>query len=59
LSHLLANKSESAESKLAALRAYEADPYLGNADVILWRLFLSSYDLDDRIEAPRWPGRRP
>ncbi len=31
--------------KLAARRAYEEDAYLSNADVILSRLFYSSYDL--------------
>ncbi len=61
LSHLLSNKSETAESKLAALRAYEADPYLNTTDVSLWRLFTSSYDLEDPVEAAHWcdeGGRR-
>ena len=42
------------EAKLAALRAYEADPYLSNANVTLWRLFTTSYDLEDAIEAKKW-----
>jgi serine/threonine-protein kinase len=54
LSHLLMNRSEHAEAKLAALRSYEADPYLANVERTLWRLFQSSMDLDDRIEAERW-----
>ena len=33
LSHLLINKLETAEAKLAALRAYDADPYLTNANL--------------------------
>ena len=37
LSHLLINKIETAEAKLAALRAYESDPYLANANVTLFR----------------------
>ena len=54
LSHLLMNKSEPAEAKLAALRSYEADPYLANVERTLWRLFQTSIDLDDRLEADRW-----
>lgn len=54
LSHLVLNKGATAEGKMAAERAYEADAYLRNADVILWRLFSTSYDLEDRIEADRW-----
>jgi serine/threonine-protein kinase len=54
LSHLLMRKSETAEGKLAALRAYEADPYLNEAPTILWRLFSSSLDLEDGVEAARW-----
>jgi tetratricopeptide (TPR) repeat protein len=54
LSHLLMNKPATAEAKLAAMRAYEADPYLTNANVTLFRLFLTSYTLDDAIEAKHW-----
>jgi len=54
LSHLLMRKSATAEGKLAALRAYEADPYLSEAPTILWRLFASSLDLEDGVEAARW-----
>ncbi len=54
LSHLLINKPAVGEAKLAALRAYEADPYLSNANVTLWRLFTTSYDLEDAIEAKKW-----
>lgn len=54
LSHLLINKPSAAEAKLAALRAYEADPYLTNANVTVWRLFLTSYELEDPVEAKRW-----
>jgi TolB-like protein len=54
LSHLLINKSETAEAKLAAMRAYESDPYLANADVTLWRLFTTSADLEDAVEANHW-----
>jgi hypothetical protein len=39
---------------LAALRAYEADPYLTSANLTLWRLFESSLDLEDGVEANHW-----
>jgi TolB-like protein len=54
LSHLLLNQSAPAEAKLAAMRAYDADPYLSNANVTIWRLFTTSYQLDDALEAKRW-----
>jgi len=61
LSHLLINKLEVAEAKLAALKAYEADPYLTNANLTVWRLFSTSLDLEDVVEARHWcaeGGRR-
>jgi TolB-like protein len=60
LSHLLINKPSLAEAKLAAMAAYEADPYLTNANVTVHRLFSTSYQLDDAVEAKRWcdEGRR-
>jgi TolB-like protein/tRNA A-37 threonylcarbamoyl transferase component Bud32/tetratricopeptide (TPR) repeat protein len=54
LSHLLLNKPATAEAKLAATRAYTADPYLTNANVTVYRLFATSYQLDDPVEAKRW-----
>ena len=54
LSHLLMNQSETGEAKLAALKAYEADPYLSSVRVTLWRLFQTSLDLEDAAEATRW-----
>jgi TolB-like protein/tRNA A-37 threonylcarbamoyl transferase component Bud32 len=54
LSHLLINKLESAEAKLAALRAYDADPYLAKANLTVWRLFSTSLDLEDGVEANHW-----
>ncbi|MGE5091841.1 MAG: protein kinase domain-containing protein [Bacillota bacterium] len=54
LSHLLNAKSRTAEGKVAATRAYAADPYLTNASTVVWRLFQNSLDLDDRPEATRW-----
>jgi TolB-like protein len=60
LSHLLANKLAIAEAKLAALRSYEADPYLTNANLTVYRLFQASVELEDPIEARNWcqEGRR-
>ncbi len=54
LSHLLLNKDQMAEAKMAASSAYQADAYLRNADVILWRLFSTSYDLQDQVDATHW-----
>jgi tetratricopeptide (TPR) repeat protein len=60
LSHLLMNQDRVPEAKVAALRSYEADPYLRNAHLTLWRLFTASFDLGDGVEARRWceEGRR-
>jgi TolB-like protein len=60
LSHLRMSQSQPAQAKLAALRAYEADPYLASARQTLWRLFQSSLDLEDAAESRRWcdEGRR-
>jgi serine/threonine-protein kinase len=61
LSHLHMRLSRTAEGKLAALRAYEADPYLAQASSVLWRLYQSSLDLEDGVEAAKWcaeGGRR-
>lgn len=47
-------RSATAEAKNAALRAYEADPFLAEAKMTLWRLFQASLDLEDAIESERW-----
>lgn len=54
LSHLLLNKGETAQAKLAAQQSYDADPFLDNVDLTLWRLASSSWDLGDGVEARRW-----
>ena len=54
MSHLLANQDRLPEAKVAANRSYEADPYLRNAHLTLWRLFYISFDLGDGVEARRW-----
>jgi serine/threonine-protein kinase len=54
LSHLLINKAEMAEANVQARKAYEADPYLAKVDVTIWRLFTTSIDLDDQVQATYW-----
>lgn len=54
LGHLVNNTGDTAGAKMAAVRAYQADAYMRNADVILWRLYTGSYDLGDRPEARHW-----
>ena len=54
LSHLLMNQAQTAEAKLAAQRAYEADPYLSSVRTTIWRLFQASLDLEDAAESNRW-----
>jgi serine/threonine-protein kinase len=54
LSHLLMAQSRTAQAKLAALRAYEADPYLATARQTIWRLFQTSLELEQSGEARRW-----
>jgi serine/threonine-protein kinase len=54
LSHLLINKGNVSEGKLAAMRSYERDPYLQNAHLTVWRLFTTSLNLEDPIEARKW-----
>ena len=54
LSHLRMAQSQSALAKIAALRAYQVDPYLASAQQTIWRLFQSSLDLEDAQESKRW-----
>jgi eukaryotic-like serine/threonine-protein kinase len=55
LSHLYYQTGTNVDVNSAAKRALEADAFLENADVVLSRLFLSSYDLGRfRPEAERW-----
>jgi serine/threonine-protein kinase len=54
LSHLLIGQGNTAEAKLAAMRSYEADPYLSSAKQTLYRLFSTSYDSEDPVEARHW-----
>jgi TolB-like protein len=54
LSHLLINKGEVAEAKLNALQAYTADPFLENSHLTIWRIFTTSWNLQDAVEARRY-----
>lgn len=54
LSHLLMNKGEIAEAKLHALQAYTGDPFLENANLTLWRIFSTSWSLEDAVEGRRY-----
>jgi TolB-like protein len=54
LSHLLLNNGDIPQAKLAAYRSYEADPFLSNANVTLWRLASTSWELADHTEARKW-----
>lgn len=61
LSHLYARLDDLPASVLAARRAYEEDAWLSAADQILWRLYSTSYDLEQYPQARRWceeGGRR-
>ncbi len=54
LSHLYYQYNDVVSAKLAARRAYEGDAYLRDADKIIWRLFTSSYDLEQFPDAIQW-----
>jgi serine/threonine-protein kinase len=47
-------KSDVPESYLDAQKAYEADAYLRAAPDIVWRLYATSYDLEQFPNAMRW-----
>ncbi len=54
LSHLYNQTGGETDAALAARRAWEEDAYLSNADQVLSRLFLASYDLGQFQDALRW-----
>ena len=60
LSALSSNRMDLVESKVAAQRAYEADVYLAEAPAVVWRLFVTSLDLEQFRDADKWcaEGRR-
>jgi tetratricopeptide (TPR) repeat protein len=40
----------------AARKAYEADAYLTAAQEVVWRLYATSYDMEQFVDAVRWCG---
>jgi TolB-like protein len=60
LSHMRYRFEDISGALIAARSAYEADAYLDVADVILWRLYVGSYDQQLFQDARRWcdEGRR-
>lgn len=54
LSHLYYQTSVTTDVILAAQHALEADEFLSNADVIVWRLFIANYDLGQFDKAGQW-----
>jgi len=54
LSHLYMQTPDLVQAKLAAQRAYEEDTYLRNTDLVIWRLFTCSTDLEQYSDARRW-----
>jgi serine/threonine-protein kinase len=54
LSQVYDQKDDMVEAKLAAQRAYEEDAYLTGADRVLWRLYATSYDLEQFADAAHW-----
>lgn len=60
LSTLYYRKLDLPGAHVAAQRAYEEDAYLSAASDVLWRLFVTSYDLEQAHVAEKWcnEGRR-
>ena len=54
LSRIYENQGRDAEAKLAATKAYEADPYQLDAPLILYWLCSTSLDLQEWTEVTRW-----
>jgi TolB-like protein len=54
LSHLLANKGDGQLAYAAARNSYEADPFLENANLTLWRMAQLQWDLGDDRQSERW-----
>jgi TolB-like protein/tRNA A-37 threonylcarbamoyl transferase component Bud32/tetratricopeptide (TPR) repeat protein len=54
LSLLFYKKFNRVEANLAARRAYEEDSYLEAAPEIIWRLYATSYDMEQFVDASQW-----
>ncbi len=60
LSMIHSQKPDPVEAKIAARRSYEEDAYLRGAENVLWRLYATSYDLEQFPDAVQYcnEGRR-
>ena len=54
LGHLYYQKDDIVEANLSARRAYEADAFLATAPDVLWRLWSTSYDLENQRQSVQW-----
>jgi serine/threonine-protein kinase len=54
LSRIYNQKDDFIQAKLTAQRAYEEDAYLSGTDRILWRLYATSYDLEQFQDAVKY-----
>jgi hypothetical protein len=54
LSRLYYRKYDTPQAFAAANAAYKADVFLREANEILWRLFATSYDLENFVPATQW-----
>lgn len=54
LAHLANQRDDITQANLYAAQAYDADAFLAEADIVLWRLFHTSYDLENFSQARRW-----
>ena len=54
LSTVYSQKDDNSSAKTTAQRAYEEDAYLANADEVLWKLYATSYDLEQFPDAVKY-----
>jgi serine/threonine-protein kinase len=54
LAHLASQRDDITQANLFAAQAYDADAFLSDAQIVLWRLFHTSYDLENFSQARRW-----
>lgn len=54
LAHLAYQRDDIQDGYLNAQAAYRADAYLDEIDLVLWRLFHTSYDLENFTQARGW-----
>jgi eukaryotic-like serine/threonine-protein kinase len=54
LSTVYSQKGDVGRAKLAAVTAYDQDAYLSNTSRVLWKLYATSYDLQDFDDAQKY-----